>query len=159
LSLSLERDELEHLITVTHYVGTYRLVFKQGEPFKPVSLRVHGDPISIIGKILDQNPGSYAKIEDFIDMGKHMVNAGLTVRNFNGATALETKIVKEQETIAEKRVVSMCIDAALAEDDFETAYSYVVTRLKDIRPSTVPLPRPRAKIHGSLRRAPTEDRR
>ena len=112
-------------------MGSYRLVFKQGEPFKPVNLRVHGDPISIIGKILDQNPRSYTKIGDFIDMGKHMVRAGLTVRNVDGQTALGAKQALEED-VAEKRVVSMCIDAALAEDDFETAYSYVVTRLKDI---------------------------
>lgn len=31
--------------------------------------------------------------------------------------------------MVEKRVISMCIDAALTEDDFETAYSYVVNRL------------------------------
>jgi hypothetical protein len=113
-------------------VGAYRLVFKQGEPFKPVGLRVHGDPISIIGKILDQNPRSYTKIGDFIDMGNHMVRAGLTVRNIDGQTAMNPEQINEQEAIAEKRVVSMCIDAALAEDDFETAYSYVVTRLKEI---------------------------
>jgi hypothetical protein len=40
--------------------------------------------------------------------------------------------IKEQELIAEKRVVSMCIDQALAEDDFETAYSYIMTRLANI---------------------------
>jgi len=129
---SLDKDQLEHLITVTHYMGAYRLVFKQGEPFKPVSLRLHGDPISIIGKILDQNSRSYTKIGDFIDMGKHMVRAGLTVRKIDGETALKPEQVMEEESVAEKRVVSMCIDAALADDDFETAYSYVVTRLKEI---------------------------
>jgi hypothetical protein len=129
---SLDKDQLEHLITVTHYMGAYRLVFKQGEPFKPVSLRLHGDPISIIGKILDQNSRSYTKIGDFIDMGKHMVRAGLTVRKVDGETALKPEQVMEEESVAEKRVVSMCIDAALADDDFETAYSYVVTRLKEI---------------------------
>jgi hypothetical protein len=138
---SLDKDQLEHLITVTHFMGSYRLVFKQGEPFKPVSLRVHGDPISIIGKILDQNPRSYTKIGDFIDMGKHMVRAGLTVRNVDGQTALGAKQAVEEEDVAEKRVVSMCIDAALAEDDFETAYSYVVTRLKVIAgPAHAPTP-------------------
>jgi protein transport protein SEC39 len=129
---SLDKDQLEHLITVTHYMGAYRLVFKQGEPFKPVSLRLHGDPISIIGKILDQNSRSYTKIGDFVDMGKHMVRAGLTVRRVDGETALKPEQVIEEESVAEKRVVSMCIDAALVEDDFETAYSYVVTRLKEI---------------------------
>lgn len=66
-------------------------------------------------------------------MGRDMVKAGLTVRDTAGRTKhLDAEQIQEQESIAEKRVVSMCIDAALAEDDFETAYSYVVTRLKNI---------------------------
>ena len=131
LSGSLEADELEHLITVTHDIGQYRLVFKQGEPFKPVMLHVHPDPISIIERILEQNPKSYTKINELIAMGKLMVQAGLS-RNVTATAELRQQQVREQELIAEKRVVSMCIDSALAEDDFETAYSYVETRLKDI---------------------------
>jgi len=127
---SAEYEEMEYLVRVTHEVGKYRLVFKQGEPFRPVNLRVHSDPISIIGKILDQNPKSYTQIGDFLDMGRNMVLAGLTKEKVeSGQPALSQA---EQKAIAEKRIVSMCIDAALAEDDFETAYSYVVTRLKDI---------------------------
>lgn len=121
-------EEGMHLVRVTHNVGKYRLVFKQGEPFKPVTLRVHTDPISIIGKILEQNPKSYAKIGEFLEMGNDMVMAGLKGVKTNMGNIPQA----EQKAIAEKRVVSMCIDAALAEDDFETAYSYVVTRLKDI---------------------------
>lgn len=34
--------------------------------------------------------------------------------------------------VAEKRIVAMCIEAALKEDDFETAYSYVVNRLDSL---------------------------
>ena len=132
LTNSLEADELEYLIAVTHDIGQFRLVFKQGEPFKPVMLRVHSDPISIIDRILDQNPKSYTQINELIAMGKLMVKSGLTVRNITGTTELRQQQVKEQELIAEKRVVSMCIDNALTEDDFETAYSYVETRLKDI---------------------------
>ena len=59
---------------MTHSIGEYRLVFKQGEPFRPVALRVHGDPISIIGKVLDQNPRSCTKINDFLQIGKEMVS-------------------------------------------------------------------------------------
>ncbi|TVY80519.1 Protein transport protein sec39 [Lachnellula suecica] len=130
---SLDQVQLSQLLELTHNIGQYRLVFKQGEPFKPVTLRVHGDPISIIGKLLDQNPRSYTKINDFIDMGRTMVKAGLTVRDVTGrARPLDAEQIAEQQSIAEKRVVSMCVDAALAEDDFETGYSYVVTRLKRI---------------------------
>jgi len=123
---------LKHLINVTNDVGKYRLVFKQGEPFLPVNLRVHGDPISIIGKILDQNPRSYTEMNDFIQMGKDMVKAGLTVREPQKNYLLARTEIEKQLSAVEKRVVSMCIDAALAEDDFETAYSFIVTRLKDI---------------------------
>ncbi|PQE13216.1 secretory pathway Sec39 protein [Rutstroemia sp. NJR-2017a BBW] len=132
---TLQSKELDSLLRVTHELGTYRLVFKQGEPFTPVNLRVHGDPISIIGKVLDQNERAFTQVNDFVRMGKDMVKAGLTVRNANGQSVLDPtneKVLSEQLSIAEKRIVSMCIDAALAADDFETAYSYAVTRLKDI---------------------------
>lgn len=116
-------------------MGNYKLVFKQGEPFRPVQLLVHSDPISIIGKILDQNPKSYSQISDLIDIGTGMVKSGLVSKPSTGYSVLRTldeEEVKKGISDAEKRVVSMCIDAALAEDDFETAYSYIVTRLKDI---------------------------
>lgn len=121
-----------HLITVTHAVGEYRLVLKQGEFFTPVSLRVHADPISIIGRILEQNSKSYTKINDFVWMGKEFVKAGLTVSESVADSVMNDQHSRELEDIAERRVVAMCISAALAEDDFETAYSYVTTRLATI---------------------------
>ncbi|KAH8815818.1 Sec39 domain-containing protein [Xylogone sp. PMI_703] len=129
---SLTAEHLRYLVQVTHEIGQYRLVLKKGEPFTPVILRVHSDPISIIGKVLDQNQKAYTKINEFIKMGEEMVMAGLTVRDAKGHSIITREEYPQQKAIAEKRVVSMCIDAALAEDDFETAYSYVVTRLKTI---------------------------
>jgi len=38
-----------------------------------------------------------------------MVRAGLTVRKVDGETALKPEQVMEEESVAEKRVVSMCI--------------------------------------------------
>ena len=55
---SPEAKRIEALLSATHALGEYRLVLKQGEPFTPVILRVHSDPISIIGKVLEQNPKS-----------------------------------------------------------------------------------------------------
>ncbi|TAQ85410.1 hypothetical protein B7494_g6268 [Chlorociboria aeruginascens] len=127
-----EYDEMDHLIAVTHAIGEYRLVFKQGEPFTPVNLRVHSDPISILGKVLDQNPRSFTKINDFVTMASDMVKAGLTMRSSDNHNPLTKEELAKQLSIAEKRVISMCIDAALAEDDFETAYSFVVTRLVEV---------------------------
>jgi hypothetical protein len=131
LANSRASARMQHLIMVTHAVGEYRLVLKQGELFTPVALRVHGDPISIIGRILEQNPKSYTKINDFVWMGKEFVKAGLTTPKIP-TDSMDEQQLREQESIAERRVVAMCISAALAEDDFETAYSYVTTRLATI---------------------------
>ncbi|OTA52066.1 secretory pathway Sec39 [Hypoxylon sp. EC38] len=119
---------IEALLRATHALGEYRLTLKKGEPFTPVVLRVHTDPISIIGRILEQNPRSYTRIQDFLEIGAHMLDAGLLARD-----KLEhSQSVGEQSwqrSIVEKRITAMCVDAALTEDDFETAYSYVVNRL------------------------------
>jgi hypothetical protein len=134
LSKYAPAEQLKHLINITHSIGMYKLVFKQGEPFKPVQLLVHNDPIGILGKVLDQNPKSYAKMGDFVDIGEGMVKSGLLSKSASGYSALKAldpTAVEEGLSETHKRVVSMCIDAALSEDDFETAYSYVVTRLKD----------------------------
>ncbi|KAA8567526.1 hypothetical protein MFRU_048g00250 [Monilinia fructicola] len=126
-------QELRNLIFVTDEIGQYSLVLKQGQPFLPVNLRVHGDPLSILNKVLEQNDKSYTQINDFVRMGREIVEAGLTLQVPNGRSSYsDDPELKEKLNIAEKRVVSMCIDVALSEDDFETAYSYVVTRLKDI---------------------------
>lgn len=122
-------QRIEALLKATHGLSDYKLVLKQGEPFTPVVLRVHHDPISIINKVLEQNPKSYTSIKDLVDMGRNMVAAGLTVRDKSGHPALTAEMEPEQMLDAEKRITAMCIDAALSEDDFETAYSYVVNRL------------------------------
>ncbi|KAK3901855.1 protein transport protein sec39 [Staphylotrichum tortipilum] len=132
-----QAKRIEALLQATHSLSTHRLVLKQGEPFTPVVLRVHSDPISIIGKILEQNPKSYTHLHDLLALGSCMVEAGLTVHTKN-----KGPLSPEEEaallTTAERRITAMCIDAALAEDDFETAYSYVVNRL----PATSTSPSP-----------------
>jgi hypothetical protein len=62
--------KIEALLQATHALSEYRLVLKQGEPFTPVVLRVHTDPISIVGKILEQNPKSYTKVQNLVRLGK-----------------------------------------------------------------------------------------
>ncbi|KAK0626416.1 Sec39 domain-containing protein [Immersiella caudata] len=129
--------KIEALLQATHLLSEYRLVLKQGEPFTPVVLRVHKDPISIIGKILEQNPKSYTRLHDLVDLGHRMVQAGLTSPNKEKQTHDSGKLLsqeeqKEERLTAERRITAMCIDAALTEDDFETAYSYVVNRLSSL---------------------------
>ncbi|SPN98840.1 uncharacterized protein DNG_01881 [Cephalotrichum gorgonifer] len=120
--------KIDSLLKATHALGFYRLVLKQGEPFSPVVLRVHSDPISIIGKLLEQNPGGYTKIQEFLEVGANMVRAGLYANKHRRPAGTPDE-EKSLLFMSEKRVTAMCIEAALREDDFETAYSYVASRL------------------------------
>ncbi|KAK0651712.1 Sec39 domain-containing protein [Cercophora newfieldiana] len=132
---------IEALLQATHILSEYRLVLKQGEPFTPIVLRVHKDPISIIEKILEQNPKSYTRLQDFLDLGNRMVQAGLTAANkdkLGHDGPILDQEQQEQRLTAEKRITAMCIDAALTEDDFETAYSYVVNRLSSLSTASQP---------------------
>ncbi|CCC11339.1 unnamed protein product [Sordaria macrospora k-hell] len=132
-------QKIEALLQATHSLSEFRLVLKQGEPFTPVVLRVHADPISIIDRILEQNPKSYTRLHDLLDLGTRMVKAGLTATTKTPATkqqhgsytvaTLSSEEEAKQRLTAERRITAMCIDAALTEDDFETAYSYILNRL------------------------------
>jgi len=131
---------MEALLQATHILSEYRLVLKQGEPFTPIVLRVHTDPVSIIGKILEQNPKSYTRLQDFTDLGNRLVDAGLigatkgeAGRGYGFTVSDEEQ--KQRRSTTERRITAMCIDAALTEDDFETAYSYVVNRLSALNTS------------------------
>ncbi len=106
------------------------MILDNNEPWKPEVLLTHGDPIAIVEKVLAQNTRKYTKIDEFLQFGELVVRAGLTVRHDTGMSALiEDKELQEQLDIAKWRITAMCIDAALSEDDFETAYSYVIGRL------------------------------
>ncbi|KAG5930675.1 hypothetical protein E4U42_000015 [Claviceps africana] len=118
------------LLKATHALSGYRLVLRAGEPFSPVVLRVHSDPISIVGKILEQNPGAYTRLQEFLEMGTNMSEAGLPCHSGHlAAPGLTTDQLRSDHDITESRITALCIQAALSEEDFETAYSYVASRL------------------------------
>ncbi|OAA64537.1 Secretory pathway Sec39 [Niveomyces insectorum RCEF 264] len=127
-------QKVEALLAATHALSDYRLVLRQGEPFTPVVLRVHQDPLSIFVKVLEQNPKSYTKLHELVRLAMHMVDAGLAVRDNKAGVSRPrpSPTPAEERSLAERRVTAMCIEAALNEDDFETAYSYVVGRLSTL---------------------------
>lgn len=124
-------EQVHALISGTHAMSFYSLTLQHGVPFQPVAIRVHKDPISLIGKILNQNTHSYTKLDDLLEIGQNLVSAGLAPLAphvslaFSGDTALE-----QCRYYTNRRITAMAIEAALAEDDFDTAYSYVVNRLE-----------------------------
>jgi hypothetical protein len=133
----------------------YSLTLQHGVSFKPVTIRVSQDPIGLIDKVLEQNPSSYTKLDDLVDIGRNLVSAGLprkddgnessSVEGIGDADAWDAK-----RKDAERRVTFMCMEAALREDDFETAYSYIVSRLT---PSGAELEAPRNNDQNSKRHA------
>lgn len=120
--------KIEALLRATHALSSYRLVLKQGEPFSPVVLRVHSDPVAIIERVLGQNAKSYTRLQEFLEVGMNMVKAGVVHMS---ATMISNEPASEATVFlaTERRIVAMCIEAALREEDFETAYSYVVSRM------------------------------
>lgn len=118
------------LLSATHAMSFYSLTLQHGVPFQPVNIRAHKDSMSLIGKILDQNPRSYTHLDDLLEIGQNLVAAGLPQSGQEGTpspTAMENSDL--QTIVARQRITRMAIEAALAEDDFDTAYSYVVNRL------------------------------
>ncbi|KAI9656479.1 MAG: hypothetical protein M1821_004686 [Bathelium mastoideum] len=125
---------LEALLSATHAMSFYSLTLQHGVPFQPVNIRVSHDPISLIQKILEQNPQSYTNLRDLISIAENLVAAGLIEDRDFKETVLPSNNSPEdmdhRKAEAESRVIGMAIDAALAEDDFETAYSYIVNRFQ-----------------------------
>lgn len=118
------------LLHATHSLSFYSLTLQHGVPFQPVNIRVHPDPISLIGKVLDQNPRSYTKLDDLLGIGRNLVAAGLTNASEETESLEQALENQKQQTLnAERRIMAMAIEAALAEGDFDTAYSYVLNRM------------------------------
>lgn len=95
---------------------------------------MHSDPISIIDKVLEQNPKAYTRLPEFLEMASNMVRAGITQQARAVKFDSETEDNSKELVRAEKLIIALCIEAALREDDFETAYSYVVSRLETSGP-------------------------
>lgn len=122
---------MQALLAATHAMSFYSLILQHGVPFQPVNIRVSADPLTLIKKLLEQNLRSYTHLDDLISIGQNLVVAmPSTIMNEDADRTRPTPAVLEKrKAAAERRVIGMTVESALAEDDFETAYSYVVNRL------------------------------
>lgn len=119
------------LLSATHAMSYYSLTLQHGVPFQPVNIRAHKDPLSLIEKILAQNMHSYTKLDDLLEIGKNLELAGLNKpsRNHGDGRSSPDKDAGSRLANVRRRIIAMAIEAAMAENDFDTAYSYVVNRL------------------------------
>lgn len=106
----------------------YSLTLQHGVPFQPVNIRASKDPLSLVGRILEQNPRSYTKLDDMVEIGQNLVRAGLSSQ---GKLQPTDRSHREDDNLLEsfRRITAMAIEASLSEGDFDTAYSYIVNRL------------------------------
>ncbi|PVH96218.1 secretory pathway Sec39 [Periconia macrospinosa] len=130
-------QRIQALLSATHAMSFYSLTLQHGVPFQPVNIRVSADPLSLIQKLLSQNTRSYTHLDDMISIGQNLVTArpSTLLDEKESETPLDPVVLEKRKAAAERRVIGMTVEAALAEDDFETAYSYVVNRLSPSTPS------------------------
>ena len=121
-------SQIAALLAATHAMSFYSLTLQHGVPFQPVNIRAHKDPMTLIGRILSQNSRSYTHLDDLLEIGQNLVSAGLGEAAPDGVG----DSLAQKKTVARRRVIRMAIDASLSEGDFDTAYSYVVTRLSRV---------------------------
>lgn len=141
-------NEVLALLSATHAMSFYSLTLQHGVPFQPVNMRAHKDPISLVGKILDQNTHSYTKLDDLLEIGQNLALAGLTHSTPNDdSVSLGENTPEQRRLYVQRRITAMAIEAALAEEDFDTAYSYVINRLSPPDSSKTNVP---GSLHISL---------
>ncbi len=131
-------NQIEHLLAATHSLSFYQLTLQHGVPFKPVSIRVHHDPISLISKVLEQNSKAYTKLDDLLSIGRGFVAAGLpttSTEEDEPSTPTSEDNMESKMFESDHRITYDAIISALSSNDFDTAYSYILTRLS---PSTQP---------------------
>ncbi|KAF2114564.1 Sec39 domain-containing protein [Lophiotrema nucula] len=124
-------QRMQALLSATHSMSFYSLKLQHGVLFQPVNIRVSADPLSLLRKLLAQNKRSYTHLDDMISIGQNLVVAmpSSILDERSEDSLLNPLAVEKKKAAAERRVIGMAIETALEEDDFETAYSYVVNRL------------------------------
>ena len=127
--------KIEHLIAATHALSFYQLTLQYGVPFQPVSIRVHPDPVALLEKVLEQNSKAYTKLDDLLSIGRNLVMAGLPTPASPSPHSAGAETLDSELFHAERRITFLAITSALSSNDFDTAYSYILTRLS---PSPLP---------------------
>ncbi|KAK9244321.1 Sec39 domain-containing protein [Lipomyces tetrasporus] len=110
---NLEKADL--LLKATHELSKYSLVLVQGVPLSPLQVRINNDPEQIISQLLQFNEKAYLQVDEMISITMNLIRG----------------LEKSLDALhgVEFRVIRMCVYAALAADDFSTAYDYCMTRL------------------------------
>ncbi|KAK6525452.1 hypothetical protein TWF694_005588 [Orbilia ellipsospora] len=123
-SSSLPLRRLSALLTATHSLSEYSLTLTPGTPLKPVQVRLYPDPPDLISRVLQSNTKAYLQLDSLVKIALDLTYAVFKPHDTN-----ETEPSAAENAAVKSRITGMCVEAALAEDDFETAFSFVVNKL------------------------------
>ncbi|KAK6329895.1 hypothetical protein TWF718_003322 [Orbilia javanica] len=128
-SNSVPLRRLSKLIEATHSLSEYSLTLTPGVPLKPVQIRLFPDPVELISRVLQSNPKAYLQLNSLVKIAQDLVYGVSKPHHDEEEGNNGGEMTREEVAAVKRRVVGMCVEAALAEDDFETAFSYVVNKL------------------------------
>lgn len=111
---------IEHLLKATHSLSFYQLTLQHRVPFRPVNIRALNDPLDLMATVLEQDSKAYTKLDDLLEIGRNLIRS----KQNEGSDQDDIRVIE-----AEQRVTYLAITAALAAHDFDTAYSYITTRM------------------------------
>jgi protein transport protein SEC39 len=123
--------DIEYLLKATHSLSFYQLTLQHGVPFRPVNIRAQKDPLTLIGMLLEQDHRAYLKLDDLITIGRNLV-----LSRSSGKDSEEDPMLRT--LAAEHRITFEAISSALTNNDFDTAYSYITSRLINSRQDQMP---------------------
>ena len=121
--------QMSALLSASNSLSYYKMCNDDGSRLDVCGVLNRDDPLAPIGKALRQNPGGYTKLDDMIEIGDNLIIATSLSELFDQPMEMAEAEGQRRLRHVTQRVTSMCIDSALSQNDFETAYSYVVNRL------------------------------
>ncbi|KAI9672795.1 MAG: hypothetical protein M1831_000230 [Alyxoria varia] len=121
--------QMSALLSASHSLSYYKMANEDGSQLGVNGVLDKEDPLAPVEKALRQNFGSYTNLDDMIEIGEQLIIATTLSEFSNQSTEIVETETQRRLRHVPQRATSMCIESALSQDDFETAYSYVVNRL------------------------------
>lgn len=125
-------NETEALIRATHALSFYKLTLQHGVPCVPANIRIQHQPLSLIDRVLEQNPESSSQLDNLIGIAVDLVRAGLIKTIAEPWNHEDNSMPVDVDALSvkvQRQVTAKAISAAVNKGDFDTAYSYITTRL------------------------------
>ncbi|CAN6603719.1 hypothetical protein TRVA0_002S03092 [Trichomonascus vanleenenianus] len=125
--LSAKAEQARALLEATDNLSRFSLTLTPGVPLKPADIKLHGDPLDIVHRVLEMNPAGYKQLNELVEIAQQLF-FGLTGDYEPSYTTVDTVEIK---------VRAMCAESALVNDDFATAYKYCMPALATLKNSQV----------------------